>query len=246
LGLNFQEIDSQPTVIGEISLRRRRLLQLNGLEIFEIKLNEEFLMSSLFHEVEDALADLAINELKGDQFKEIDVLVGGLGLGYTAIAALKFARVRSLMVVDLLQPVIDWHRKGLVPLGLELSQDPRCRLVQGDFFAHGMSVDGFDPEKPGRQFDAILLDIDHSPDRLLAAQNGTFYSHEGLKLVSKHVVPGGVFALWSDDGPMESFMIALADVFEDVQAHVIEFDNPLLYEKSRGTVYHGRVKILGS
>ena len=246
MGLNFQELDSQPTVIGEISLRRRRILALNGLEVYEIKLNEEFLMSSLFHEVEDALAHLAIAELKGDRFKEIDVLVGGLGLGYTAIAALKSPRVRSLVVVDLLQPVIDWHRGGLVPLGLELSQDPRCRLVQGDFFACGMSVDGFDPEKPGRKYDAILLDIDHSPNRLLTATNGSFYSREGLTLVSKHVVPGGVFALWSDDGPMEEFMVHLADVFEDVQAHVIEFENPILEENSRGTVYHCRVKTLGS
>jgi spermidine synthase len=247
MGVNFQEIDSQPTSIGEISLRRRKLLQLDGLEIFEIKLNEEFLMSSLFHVVEDALADLALAQLDGDSFGErverIDVVVGGLGLGYTAISALKSERVQSLMVVDLLQPVIDWHRGGLVPLGLELSRDPRCRLVQGDFFANGMSATGFDPEMPHRKFHAILLDIDHSPDRLLAPENGSFYSREGLALVAKHLVPGGVFALWSDDGPMEEFMVALADVFEDVQAHVIEFENPLLYEKSRGTVFHGRAKL---
>lgn len=239
LSLNFKELDSQPTSIGEISLRRRRLLTLGGIEVFEVKLNEEFLMSSLFHDVEEALADLAIAQLP---FDKIDVVVGGLGLGYTAVAALRSERVRSLMVVDLLAPVIEWHQKELVPLGATLNADPRCRLQQGDFFAGAMGDAGWDPQEPGRKFHAILLDIDHSPDRHLAPQNGSFYSEEGLTKMAKHLLPGGVFALWSDDGPEETFITHLANVFDDVQAHVIYFDNPILQSKSTGTVYHCRPK----
>ena len=199
-------------MIGEISLRRRRLLSLGGVEVLEVKLNDEFLMSSMFHAVEDALADFAIAEL---EFPKIDVIVGGLGLGYTAVAALQSDRVESLVVVDLLQPVIDWHRKGLCPLGDILTADPRCRLVQGDWFANAMSAEGFDPEKPGRKFHAILLDIDHSPDRLLDERSDSFYSSHGMKLLAKHLHPGGVFALWSDDDPEERFLTALAEVFAD-------------------------------
>lgn len=195
-------------------------------------------MSSMFHDVEEALADFALGELK---FEEIDVVVGGLGLGYTAVAALRNKKVRSLMVVDLLQPVIEWHQRGLVPLGPILTGDDRCRLVQGNFFDAAMSTDGFDPETPQRKFHAILLDIDHSPERLLTPANGSFYSREGLELISKHILPGGVFALWSDDGPDEEFLTNLSDVFKNCQAHVVKFDNPIIGGESCGTVYHGRV-----
>jgi len=196
-------------------------------------------MSSMFHAVEDALADFAIAELP---FAALDVVVGGLGLGYTAVAALKSERVRSLVVVDLLPPVIEWHRKGLCPLGSILTGDPRCRLVQGDFFAGAQSTEGFDPETPGRKFHAVLLDIDHSPDRLLNKESDSFYSVQGMTRLSQHILPGGIFALWSDDAPEEKFLTSFAEVFADCQARVVEFENPILRENSRGTVYHGRVR----
>src|SRR5687767_427534 len=93
----FEELDYRQTELGELSLRRRQILSLDGLEVFEVKLGDSFLMSSLFHEVEVALADLGLAALERG---ELDVVVGGLGLGYTARAALKHAQVRSVVVVD--------------------------------------------------------------------------------------------------------------------------------------------------
>ena len=87
---NFEELDFQPTHLGDLILRRRRLHSL-GTDVFEVKLGEAFLMSSLFHVVEEALADLALREVQVDA---IDVVVGGLGLGYTAAAALRDQRLR--------------------------------------------------------------------------------------------------------------------------------------------------------
>jgi hypothetical protein len=55
---NFAVLDYRQTPLGDLTLRRRRVLSLDGLEIFEVKLGDYFLMSSLFHEVEEALADL--------------------------------------------------------------------------------------------------------------------------------------------------------------------------------------------
>src|SRR6476660_4214281 len=161
---DFEELDYRKTARGELILRRRRMLSLGGLEIYEVKLGEAFLMSSLFHEAEESLARLGLGELTGEEW---DVVVGGLGLGYTAIAALEYRQVASLLVVDALEPVIEWHRKGLVPLGEKLTRDPRTRLILADFFAVATSPDGFDPERPGRRFHAVLLDIDHSPRNLL-------------------------------------------------------------------------------
>ena len=72
--VNFEELDYQRTAIGELILRRRRALEVDGREIFEVKLNDEYLMSSLFHEGEVALTDLGLAELTGAGW---DVVVGG-------------------------------------------------------------------------------------------------------------------------------------------------------------------------
>jgi spermidine synthase len=212
---------------------------LGDLDVFEIKLGDAFLMSSLFTRVEVALAELG---LAGLAARELDVVVGGLGLGCTAHAALQNPAVRSLLVVDALEAVIDWHRRGLVPLGRELTSDPRCRFVNGDFFALADNPEeGFDPAQPGRRFDAVLLDIDHSPCNLLHARHGSFYELEGLRRLAAHLRPGGVFALWSDDPPDAEFLKKLAAVFATPESHVVTFDNPLQECESASTVYVARL-----
>lgn len=233
---DFEELDYRRTTLGELTLRRRRLLSLD-VEVFEVKLGDSFLMSSMFHEVEVALADLGLGELQGEGW---DVVVGGLGLGYTAVAALEKPQVRSLLVVDALEPVIEWHEKGLVPLGTRLTGDPRCRLVHGDFFALADSEAGFDFENHGRRFHAVLLDIDHSPRLLLHARHGSFYSPEGLRALARHLHPGGVFAMWSDEAPDDAFLQLLDSAFDNVRAHDVTFENPLSGGHSESTVYVAR------
>ncbi len=231
---DFAELDFRETALGELSLRRRRVLSLGGMEVFEVKLGDAFLMSSLFHEVEVALAHLGLSELSGDSW---DVVVGGLGLGYTAVAALEHREVGSLLVIDALPAVIEWHQRGLVPLGETLTNDARCKLVHADFFARAQSAEGFDSAQPGRKFHAVLLDIDHSPRNLLAPANATFYEPAGLRALAAHLHPGGIFALWSDDPPDDEFLDALGTVFESTRAHIVSFANPLLEGTSASTVY---------
>ena len=114
MSLNYEELDFQKTPLGDLMLRRRRILQLGGREVYEVRLGEDFLMSSLFHEAESQLSKLGLGVLdKGS----LDVVVGGLGLGYTAVSALEDTRVTSLVVVEFLERVIEWHQSGLVPLG---------------------------------------------------------------------------------------------------------------------------------
>ncbi len=248
----FEELDFQQTPLGELTLRRREVPELDGLEVFEVKLGDAFLMSSLFHDVEVALADLGLAALSippshaqepgvRAQAGAWDVVVGGLGLGYTAEAALKHESVASLLVVDALEAVIGWHQRGMVPLGAGLSGDPRCRFIHGDFFELAQSAEGFDPLSQGRLFHAVLLDIDHSPQNLLHPQHGRFYTVEGLRLLAKHLHPGGVFALWSDDAPDEGFLNTLTGVFGEARAEVVRFANPLLECESQSTVYVARL-----
>ena len=230
---DFEELDFRETPLGELSLRRRRMLSL-GVEIYEVKLGEAFLMSSLFHEVEEALAHLGLAELKGGGW---EVVVGGLGLGYTAVAALEHRDVASLLIVDALEPVIEWHQRGLVPLGEKLTSDPRTQMLHANFFERAQSADGFDPEQPGRKFHAVLLDIDHSPRNLLHPRNAAFYQTEGLRALAAHLHPGGIFALWSDDPPDEEFLSVLGGAFATARAHVVTFPNPLTEADSASTVY---------
>jgi len=234
MSADFTELDYRQTPLGELILRRRRVHALDGLEVFEVKLGDAFLMSSLFHEVEVALANLG---LAAAEAPDLDVVVGGLGLGYTALAALKYPGVRSLLVVETLEEVIGWHRRGLVPLGPQLTADPRSRLVLGDFFALAASGQGFDQEQPERLFHAVLLDIDHSPKNLLHPRHGAFYEVAGLRRCAAQLHPGGVFALWSDDPPDEDFITALNTVFAATTAHIVRFPNPLLGGDSASTVY---------
>ncbi len=239
MSMQFEELDFRPTPLGDLSLRRRRVPSLGDLDVFEIKLGEAFLMSSLFTRVEEALAEIG---LAGLESHELDVVVGGLGLGCTAHAALQNPAVRSLLVVDALDAVIDWHRRGLLPLGPKLTSDPRCRFVNGDFFALADNPEeGFDSAQPGRRFDAVLLDIDHSPDHLLHARHGSFYELEGLRRLAAQLKPGGVFALWSDDPPDATFLEKLAAVFAASASRIVTFDNPLQDRESASTVYVARL-----
>ena len=219
----FEELDYAPTPIGAISLRRRHILALKT-DVFEILLGEEHLMSSLFTASEIALADKGLAALSGDT---LDVLVGGLGLGYTAQAVLAHESVADLTVVDLLEPVIRWHEEGLVPMKTELADNPRCRLVQGDFFAMAASEDGFDRDQPGRQYDALLIDIDHTPERLLHGGSKGFYTPEGLRAVQRFVKPGGIVGLWSDEAPDEAITALLGQAFDAAWAKPVVFANPL-------------------
>ncbi|SCK15328.1 hypothetical protein [Streptomyces sp. WMMB 322] len=237
MSARFEELDWRPTPKGEISLRRRRDPS-SGADVFEVKLDDDFLMSSLFTAGEVALAQLALDECSGE---DLDVLVGGLGLGYTADAVLQDPRVRSLTVLEALPEVIEWHERELVPLGARLTADPRCRLIPGDFFSQARHAEpGLDPVTPGRRFHAVLVDIDHSPSHVLHPSHASFYQPEGLRRLAERLHPGGVFALWSDDPPEESFESALAEVFAESTPHVVTFDNPLRGGTSDNTVYVAR------
>jgi spermidine synthase len=232
----FEELDWRPTPMGAVSLRRRHDPFLDT-EVYEVKLDDAFLMSSLFTVAETAAATFALARLPGS---DLDVAVGGLGLGYTALSVLKDVRVRSLVVVEALDAVIGWHERGLVPAGAALTSDARCRFVLGDFMAMTGSAAGIDPQAPGRRFDAIIVDIDHSPRHLLHPSHALFYQPSGLRCLAGHLRPGGSFALWSNDPPEPAFLTTLGEVFVDVVAETVAFNNPLQDGEATNTVYVAR------
>ena len=119
--------------------------------------------------------------------------------------------MRSLHVVEALSDVIAWHRDAILPMAVPMNADPRCQLVEGDFFAMVAST-GFGRSVPAF-VDAILLDIDHTPRHVLHPSHADFYTAEGLRRLASMLRLGGVFALWSDEPPDEDFMAVLSSVF---------------------------------
>jgi hypothetical protein len=232
----FEEIAWENTPIGELVLRRSRLRR-DGADIWEIKPNEGYLMSSQFVAGEIALADLALAMLEGDG---LDIVIGGLGLAYTAQAALADNRVGRVRVVELLPQVITWHYERLLPLGETVAGDPRRHLLQGDFFAFATGPSGCDPARPDTLHDAILIDIDHSTTHFIDPASASFYRPEALRAIADKLRPGGVFALWSTDAEDPVFVAALRNCLEGVELAKVTFPTPYRDEPTFNLVYLGR------
>ncbi len=224
---SFAELDYQQTPLGELILRRRRSPSLGGRDVFEVTLDGAFLMSSVVTASEEALATLALDACAE---RAGDVLIGGLGLGYTAAAVLRAKPVDRVQVIELLEPVIDWHRRRLLPMSDTLEQDPRLRVIHADFFRH--IADGPAP----RRYDVILLDIDHSPESWLHESHRSFYSARGLAALAAALRPSGIFGLWSAQPPSPRFIQRLQSAFQAVAEHPITYDHPMLHQPETNVV----------
>ena len=145
------------------------------------------------------------------------LLVGGLGLGYTASEALALS-VGQVEVVELEAGLVRWALEGLTPVLANLARDPRVHLVAGDV-AEVLAEAG-----PG-SFDAIALDIDNGPDFLIHRENASVYTTEFLRLAYQRLAPGGRLAIWCQ-GPSPELLAALRFVGASAQQH--------LYQVQRG------------
>jgi spermidine synthase len=207
---------AEETPLGVLALRRQPLPSDPTELVTEITIEHRFLMSSHTAVSERRLAELAI-ELHGGE--QLEVLVGGLGLGCTADAALATGRAAHVEVVELMPCVIDWFEKGLYPLARKLREDRRLSILQADVYAHLTAP-------PVRPLDVILIDVDHAPDDPLGTWPNMFYAVPSLRKASLHLAEGGVLAVWSA-APSVELVNALAEVFAEVRPVPITFNNVL-------------------
>lgn len=138
------------------------------------------------------------------------LLIGGLGLGYTAYAALELP-VGRIDVVELEPALVQWAHDGLTPVLAELGAEPRVRLLVGDI---ATTV-----TEPGLPWDAIILDVDNGPDFLIHAENASLY---GLPLLSSaygRLAPGGRLAVWCQ-GPSPTLMGTLTAIAPTAREHI--------------------------
>ncbi len=226
---NLEILAYEPSPLGPLCLRRRELLSQPGTIVTEVTLNHEFLMSSLYTDSERGLASTALQMHSGTDLR---VLVGGLGLGYTAREALLPSRVARVEVLELLPQVIGWLAKGLVPLSSELNNQQRLVVTQGDVYQRLAGP-------ADELFDVILIDVDHSPDERLEGASTSFYTTHGLMAARRHLAAGGVLAVWSyaESSP---FADALRSVFRQVQLKSVTYDNHLIGEQLTDWLFFAR------
>lgn len=209
--LDFEVLEHAESPIGVIILRRRNPPHEH---VLELTLEHQFLMSSVVTVSERELATRAIAMHGGTN---IDVLIGGLGLGFTCKAALDSDRVAHVEALELVGGVIAWVQKGVIPLGNELTSDPRFHMTQGDVYERLR-------HSPITKHDLILIDVDHSPDSHLGQSSDSFYAHPSLLLAKQHLHRNGVFGVWSTS-PSPSFEAELRKTFDDVRVEPVEFVN---------------------
>lgn len=186
----WELIDKAPVSGNDQELR----LYKRGSE-FSIRMGGREIMSSRAHGSEDALAERACDRIAGRSRPRI--LVGGLGLGYTAAAALQRIGPGGRVIVSELVPaVVQWNRGPLGHLAGYPLQDPRVTVIEGDV----VRILQAEP----RAFDAILLDVDNGPEDLIRKGNERLYTRTGLENIRAALRPGGVLAVWSA-GPDQAF-----------------------------------------
>ncbi|MHC4608265.1 MAG: spermidine synthase [Planctomycetota bacterium] len=226
---NIEILFREPGPLGVLCLRRRELLCAPGTMVTEVTLNDECLMSSYSTISERALARRALDMHAG---RDLKVVVGGLGLGYTAREVLASDRVGHVEVVEFLPQVIDWLDRGLFPLADELKADPRFAPLEGDIYDR-LS------RPPERKHDLILVDVDHSPDEPLSEANVPFYTEGGLELAAGHLAPGGVLGVWSY-AANRPFADALGRVFGEVRVEPVTFEDHLYDEVQTDWLFFAR------
>lgn len=229
---NLKILAYEDTPLGVLCLRQRLTLSQPHCWVTEVTLNHEFLMSSLHTDSERALATLALDRVEGDRIR---VLVGGLGLGYTAAEAARSNRVANVEVIELLPQVIRWMQSGWVPLSEQINDDDRIVIIQGDVYAQLMG----DPSS--ERWDAILIDVDHSPDDQLSTSENLFYSKDGLRRASGHLHCGGVLALWSYEDNHE-LADAMRSVFDSVEVLPVTYNNQHAGESFTDWLFVGHLK----
>ena len=163
--------------------------------------------------------------------------MGGLGLGYTAHAALAHPSVGFVEVAEYLPQVIEWMNQGLVPLSEEMNSESRLSISHEDVYARLTSEPA---DEVAGQFDLIAIDVDHSPEDVLGEQSSGFYTEAGLESTTRHLAPGGVLGVWSyaESSPL---LEKMKKVFTGVRVEKVTVMNDLINEEQTDWLFFGSV-----
>ena len=154
---------------------------------YQLHMDRHPVMSTTLTHSERLLADI------GCRGQSLRVLIGGLGLGFSMRRALEITGPGSkIIVAELLPEVIRWNNECLNGLNDDIIADPRSSIVNMD--VHDLILAA---ARKGPKYDAILLDVDDGPSRLIQPQNIQLYKSSGLDLIKDALNPGGRLAIWT-------------------------------------------------
>ena len=206
--MEYVEIARAETERGELVLRERR--DPGAPSVLELRANGVFVMDTHETSTEQALADAALELVDEPR----DVLVGGLGLGYTMHRVLADNRVERCSVVEIEQALVDWMRDGTVPHGPGLLADERANVVVADIAAAVA-------EAADATYDLVLLDVDNGPGYLVHDRNVALYEPPFLTEAQRLLRPGGALVVWSADASAE-LEVALDTVFGNAETRAYD------------------------
>lgn len=170
-----------PNNNGELRLSQR------GDE-YSIRVAHAELMNSRAHGSEEELAKHSCRKIA--ERNRPQVLIGGLGMGFTTAAALQnLPESAEVTVAELVPGLVEWNRNVFGHLANDPLKDQRVQVRVGDVAKLLKQAE--------RRFDAILLDVDNGPEGLTQPDNDWLYGSAGLAAAKSALRPGGVLAVWS-------------------------------------------------
>lgn len=210
----YAEVARAQSARGEVVLRRR--LEEHAADTLELRVNGVFVMDTRETTTEIELAAAALELVEEPR----DVVVAGLGLGFTTQRVLADPRVERVRVVEIEEAVVGWMRDGTIPHGPALLADRRVQIVNADIVTAVAEATS--------TYDLVLLDVDNGPGFLVHDVNADLYESAFLTRVREIVKPGGAVVVWSAD-PAPELAAAMEEVFGNCTEHRYDV---LLQERS--------------
>jgi spermidine synthase len=205
---------------GEIQLQRRG-------KHFEIIENGAFIMASYNGESEKRLIDIAFEHFNTK--KPINVLIGGLGVGYTLQAALEHRNVKHVTVIEIEDTVVEWNLRYFQDLNGNALKNPKTKIIISDFSEYLAQY--------ADKYDMIALDIDNGPDWVVYNENKDVYKTGFLKILKEHLTCGGSLSIWSATRS-EQLFVNLGKVFTNVKMEKNENEGSYIFLSVNGPGFH--------
>lgn len=200
----YAEVARAESERGEVVLRRR--IEERAADALELRVNGVFVMDTKETRSESELAAAALELVEDPR----DVVVGGLGLGFTVQRVLADPRVARVMIVEIEEALVSWMRDGTIPHGPSLLADKRVHIVNADIV---MAI-----AEATSTYDLVLLDVDNGPGYLVHDANSGIYEHDFIASSKLIVNPGGALVVWSAN-PAPELMSVMEKVFGNCTEH---------------------------
>ncbi len=186
--MKYTEVARAQSPRGEIVLRERRDPEAgpSAPVVLELRVNGVFVMDTFETSSEKGLASAALKQVESPR----EVVIGGLGLGFTAHEVLADHRVEKLVVVEIEDAIVQWMRDGTVPHGPAYLADERVTVVTAD-------IRTAIAEATPASYDLVLLDVDNGPGFLVHDDNEAVYQGHFLRQTKECLRPGGALVIWS-------------------------------------------------